>query len=94
MATILSHMSFQKLAIKFLLSTPTLLTDFGFGNISMLFHNVSPSGALVLFVMSAQKILSLFLLIPVELLLMLQSPAELLCFILSRPTLGASTRTW
>lgn len=42
----------------------------------MLFPNASPSGALVLPVTSAWKILSLFLFTPNELLLMLQSPGE------------------
>lgn len=65
--------------------------DFLFGNISMFFHNASPSGSLVLLV---TYILSLFLLIPNELLCMLQSPVELLSFILSRPALGTSAKVW
>lgn len=57
----------------------------------MFLHNASPCGTLVILVVC---ILSLFLLLPNELLCMLQSPAELLSFILSRTALGASARAW
>ena len=94
-ATILCHVNFQKLAIvSTLMQNPTLCMDFGFGNIRIMLHNVFPRGASVVLVTSAWNILSFFLLISSELLFMLQSPAKILVFILSSPTLGASARAW